>query len=54
MNRFMVIELIVFSGAVLLGLFSMFVLRRKLQEYDGMGEVKRKTEGRKRPPEKVL
>ena len=54
MNQFMVIEIIVFAIALLVGLIVMLVLRRKLKDYDGMGEVKRETKRQKKPPKKIL
>ena len=49
MNQFMVIEIIVFAIALLVGLIVMLVLRRKLKDYDG-----RETKGQKKPPKKIL
>ena len=54
MNTAMIIELVIFAVLALGGLALSFYLRRKLEEYDGMGEVKKKTDRRKTPSDKTL
>lgn len=54
MNTAMIIELIVFFVLLLAGLALAFYLRRQLEKYDGMGEVKKDVPGRKKPPAKTL
>ena len=54
MNLYMIIEILIFVVLLLAGLILMAVLRRKLRQYDGMGDIKKKVEGRKQPPKRVL
>ena len=54
MHSIMVIEIIVIAIALLAGLVITLVLRKKLKDYDGMGEVKKGKIGKNKPPKKVL
>ena len=54
MNTAMIIELVVFFVLLAAGSALAFYLRRRLDKYDGMGEVKKKAPGRKKPPAKTL
>ena len=54
MNGIMVVEIIIFLVALLAGLIVMLLLRHKLKQYDGMGEVKRMENGQKQPPKSIL
>jgi len=54
MNGIMVVEIIIFLAALLAGLIVMLLLRHKLKQYDGMGEVKRMENGQKQPPKSIL
>ena len=54
MNQAMIIEIIVFAVILISGLVTSIILKRKLREYDGMGEVKREVQGRKPAPRKIL
>lgn len=54
MNQAMIVEIIVFAVLFVSGLVTAFVLKRKLRDYDGMGEVRREVKGRKGNPGKRL
>jgi hypothetical protein len=54
MNTAMIIELIVFFAFLIAGVALASYLRRQLEKYDGMGEVKKNAPGKKKPPSKTL
>lgn len=54
MNKIMIVEIIIFVILLLAGLIIRYILRKRLENYDGMGEVKRMEEGGKQPPKSIL
>ena len=54
MNMIMIVEIVIIAAFLSAGLIIWLVLRHKLKEYDGMGQVKRMDEEGKEPPRIVL
>lgn len=54
MNTAMIIELIIIVVLASVCVISHVLLRKKLREYDGMGQVKKEVAHRKRPSDKRL
>ena len=54
MNTAMIIELVIITILALACVIILATLRKKLKEYDGMGEVKKSVARRKSPSDKTI
>lgn len=54
MNTAMIIELVIITVLALVCIIVLVALRKKLKEYDGMGEVKKRVAHRKPPSDKII